>query len=153
MSDNMSNSILKNLCKIVLNFELSRRHPRRGRQPYHVSYDAPLENPSHIIFGCAFAHGFRTLSTPAMVSSPRSPTWSPCALPPSATLNTALTLRLPFLWHLWKHINNIVFNELAPLLSYSVRMTSFSGAHVCQWITSTLIFGSPTLSPSNCVIV
>jgi hypothetical protein len=113
----MSNSILKNLSKIALNFELSRRHPRRGRQPYHVSYDAPLENPSHIIFGCAFAHGFRTLSTPAMVSSPRSPTWSPCALPPSATLNTALTLRLPFLSHLWKHGNNIMFNELAPFLS------------------------------------
>jgi hypothetical protein len=49
MSDNMSNSILKNLCKIVLNFELSRRHPRRGRQRMSHLRCSPRESqPYHV---------------------------------------------------------------------------------------------------------
>ncbi|KAK1698838.1 hypothetical protein QYE76_015535 [Lolium multiflorum] len=39
------------------------------------------------------------------------------ALPPSAPTDTAATLRLLCLWHLWKHRNGVVFERLPPSLS------------------------------------
>jgi hypothetical protein len=78
---------------------------------------APLETPHHIVFECPFEQQFLAAMgirpDPALSAS----NTAMCALPSSAPPATASTLRLLFLWHLWKHRNGVVFEGLPPPLS------------------------------------
>ncbi|CAM0878034.1 unnamed protein product [Alopecurus aequalis] len=70
--------------------------------------NATLETSHHIFFGCPFARSFwRELGTdPAPFSD--TGCVENCPLPATAPARTASTFRL---WHLWKHMNGVVFND------------------------------------------
>ena len=82
---------------------------------------APLETADHLFFECPFARRFW-----AAMGSPPSATCSValaahCPLPASAPPQSASTLRLLCLWHIWKHRNGVVFNNLAPSLALAQK--------------------------------
>ncbi|XP_071678659.1 uncharacterized protein [Lolium perenne] len=74
----------------------------------------PLETTSHILFGCPFARRFWASLGASPNGGHLASSAANCALPSATPPGSTSTLRLLCLWQLWKHMNDVVFNELAP---------------------------------------